>query len=250
MSGQRCCVTSKSTSRISRISPGTLKTRWRTQWPADRSTMTKSTDDGPGSYTMFVRPAPHCTDARADLWNTVFDPADRARGRKSEHEKFCRFLYLARRANKEDHCTGPLSSRTKGISETSILACAIHVERNPIRAAITRSPEESCFTSAFERIQARKKRTRRRSHSRGTSTSLQWLYPVELQGEERSLVPTSGRRTSNRGFLQLNLAQYLQLLDWTAHRVRYDKCGASGRSCGSTMRMAQSKSARKMFEDL
>ena len=137
---------------------------------------------------------------------------------------------VARRANKEDECSGRFFQGRFGsqklLDETSILACAIYVDLNPIRAAITKTPEESCFTSAYERIQAREKRARRRGHSLSTSTGDQWMSPIELREEQHSLTSASRRRASDRGFLPLNLDQYLQLLDWTGRQVRNDKPGA------------------------
>ena len=137
---------------------------------------------------------------------------------------------VARRANKEENISdrffqGRFRSQ-KLLDETSILACAIYVDLNPILAAITKTPEESCFTSAYERIQTGEKRARRRGHSRSASTGDQWLSPVELQEKQNSLASTSQRRASDRGFLPLSLDQYLQLLDWTGRQLLNDKRGA------------------------
>ena len=54
---------------------------------------------------------------------------------------------VARRANKEDECSGRFfQGRFKSqqlLDEASILACAIYVDLNPIRSAVTATPEES-----------------------------------------------------------------------------------------------------------
>jgi REP element-mobilizing transposase RayT len=136
---------------------------------------------------------------------------------------------VARRANKEDDSSGRFwQGRYKSqklLDETSILACAIYVDLNPIRAMVTTTPEESRFTSAYQRIQARHQRARRRSGSPDAFAGDGWLSPIDLQDEERSLASQQSRRASDRGFLPLKLDEYLQLLDWTGRQVRADRRG-------------------------
>ncbi len=137
---------------------------------------------------------------------------------------------VARRANKDEQISGRFwQGRFKSqqlLDEASILACAVYVDLNPIRAAVATTPEASRFTSAYERIQARDRRIRRRSQANGTAIDDGWLSPVELERRERSLTSKSRRRASDRGFLPMTVDQYLQLLDWTGRQVRGDKRGA------------------------
>ena len=65
---------------------------------------------------------------------------------------------IARLANKQDECTGRFwEGRFKAqkiVDEAGLLACAMYVDLNPVRAAMAESPESSQFTSAYDRIRA------------------------------------------------------------------------------------------------
>jgi len=157
---------------------------------------------------------------------------------------------IARRANREDRCTGRFwEGRYKCqplLDEAALAACLAYIDLNPIRAGIAVTPEESRFTSAYERIAARKEAGANDSavvespateksvsketpapRSKGVTESRRddWLSPLELSEEGmRSPVPQS--RASNTGCLPMCLDQYLELLDWTGRQVRQDKRGA------------------------
>ena len=67
------------------------------------------------------------------------------------------------------------------------------------------------------------------SQGRG-ATSGRHLAPVDLKergGKTGPDVHKAGARCSNKGFLPMSTADYLQLLDWTARQVRSDKQGAT-----------------------
>jgi len=157
---------------------------------------------------------------------------------------------IARRANREDRCTGRFwEGRYKCqplLDEAALAACLAYIDLNPIRAGIASTPEESQFTSAFERIAALKEsvgeasltkptterdepskeifaegRTRAAIRSRRDA----WLSPLELS-EQSTECPVPRCRASNTGCLPMRLEQYLELLDWTGRQVRQDKRGA------------------------
>ena len=150
----------------------------------------------------------------------------------------CTAENIARRSNKEDQCTGRFwEGRYKAqllLDEPSLLACAMYVDLNPIRAALAKTPESSDFTGAKDRIDDLKERKSNsdkthdweRSNHRKHSG---WLSPMEINAK---LDPNgvdaepSGRRASRKGFLSISLVQYLDLLDWTGRQLSQDKRGA------------------------
>jgi hypothetical protein len=97
-----------------------------------------------------------------DLNTIVSDPARVAELRKrlSNLSWFMRCLSepIARKANREDDCKGRFwEGRFKSqflIDEAAILACSVYVDLNLVRAGIADKPEESKYTSAFDRIRS------------------------------------------------------------------------------------------------
>lgn len=165
---------------------------------------------------------------------------------------------IARMANKQDECTGRFwEGRFKAqriIDEAGLLACAMYVDLNPVRAALAQGPDDSLHTSAYDRIEGAKGKQiasaafdlvpvpteqagqeiretpivglqRRRRATRRNPTGKRiprdsWLAPLTLEPGAESLqnprAHTEGLRASDRGFLNLSLRDYLELLRWTA----------------------------------
>lgn len=115
--------------------------------------------------------------------------------------------YMARRANKEDGCKGRFwegrfwCQRLE--DEAAIMACAVYVDLNPIRAKVYKTPEESKHTSAFERINSYIDERR----------EVTWLAPVEDNAERR-------------GFLSITFPEYLSVLDESGKLVVEGKKGS------------------------
>jgi hypothetical protein len=166
---------------------------------------------------------------------------------------------IARRANREDDCTGRFwEGRFKSqalLDDSAVLACSVYVDLNPIRAGAAERPEECEYTSAYDRIVALRARrrgersVRRRKRVKGHKVRSHgiardgWLCPIDAErpssragaGAGRSLQSTAGgspageaasRRASSQAFLSLSVEDYLRLLDWTGRQVRCDKRGA------------------------
>ena len=110
--------------------------------------------------------------------------------------------YIARKANKEDNCTGSFWEKRYHAQSllvaVAILVCMIYVDLNPIRAKVQNTPETSKFTGAYERIKALKsKKEQKAKHLLSLKES-----PLDLTDLE-----------------------YLSLLDWTGRQIRVDKPG-------------------------
>ncbi|EGF27647.1 transposase [Rhodopirellula baltica] len=181
------------------------------------------------------------------------------RSRLSDISWFMRALAepIARMANKQDECTGRFwEGRFKAqriVDEAGLLACSMYVDLNPVRAAMSTTPETSPHTSAYDRIEARKgeqipsaafdlkpisteeagceiretpveilqeKRKAKRRNPTGKRIRRDgWLSPLTLSKTTLSAEPevhTQGVRSSDRGFLHIRWSDYKRLLDWTA----------------------------------
>jgi hypothetical protein len=139
------------------------------------------------------------------------------------------------------------------VDEAGLLACSMYVDLNPVRAAMAASPDESVHTSAYDRIEAtkgkqidsaafdlkpvsteaagqairdtpveelkQKRRAKRRNPTGRRIRRDDWLAPLTLEASKLSADPqphSGGIRSSDRGFLNVSLRDYLGLLRWTA----------------------------------
>lgn len=135
--------------------------------------------------------------------------------------------HVARRANREDDVTGAFFEGRFDCrdlaDEASILVCGVYIDLNQIRAGEALTPEESRHTSAFDRIQGRRKDS-------ASAAPDGWM--CELTVDERSAAyqgpqpSQSGQRASDMGLLPIRLEEYLELLDWTGRSLVAGKQGA------------------------
>jgi len=159
---------------------------------------------------------------------------------------------VAQRANREDNEVGKFwQARYRAVrllDEISIVSCAVYVDLNPIRAAISETIAESDLTSAQKRLlnlqsQTKIQQASAESDSKVVTTtaavgndpvvaldlhSSQHLAPVELNehaGQTGADANREGVRCSNKGFLSMSTGQYLSLLEWTARQQRVAKRG-------------------------
>ena len=151
----------------------------------------------------------------------------------------------ARRCNAQDRCTGRFwEGRFKCrvlADETAILVCGIYLDLNQIRAGEADTPEESCHTSAYDRIVAWRQRQQvarsacglgedplvagQEPSSTGEMPADGWLCPLSLDQGLTADVRNGGPsvtpwRASDKGLLPMSLEEYLSLLDWTGREIR------------------------------
>lgn len=116
---------------------------------------------------------------------------------------FMRLLneYIARKANKEDACTGRFwEGRFKSqalLDDAAVMACMAYVDLNPLRAGIATTPETSAFTSIQKRIVAARNNT-----------------------QPKHLFPFIGSKGPRAGGLPFSLYDYLTLIEDTARQLR------------------------------
>src|SRR5690606_373519 len=128
----------------------------------------------------------------------------------------CLNEHLARRANEEENCDGRFwQGRFRSqalLDEAGLLTAMAYVDLNPVRAGIALTPEESQFTSIYERI-------RKVRESRQVEPLVEDRSPeVPLQPFHS---PGTGHHTIPFGF-----EDYLALVNWSGRVIRDDKRGA------------------------
>jgi hypothetical protein len=122
----------------------------------------------------------------------------------------CLNEHLARRANLEDECTGRFwEGRFKSqalLDEAGLLTAMAYVDLNPIRAGIATTPEDSLFTSIYDRI----KRIQDPESQKVARIPLRRFVDEEKASE--SAIPYT-------------LRDYLLLVDWSGRSIRAGKRG-------------------------
>src|SRR5690606_31706925 len=116
----------------------------------------------------------------------------------------CLNEHLAQRANLEDNCDGRFwQGRFRYqalLDEAGILTAMAYVDLNPVRAGIASTPEDSAFTSIYERI-----RRLERVPSEGEADAIASSLALQSFSDEE------------RGAARIpySFKEYLQLVDWT-----------------------------------
>ncbi len=118
---------------------------------------------------------------------------------------FMRYLNepIARRANREDDCTGRFWEGRFAcqalLDDPAVLGCMVYVDLNPVRAGLVATPEAGLHTSV-------------RRRARAPHSPHQPLHPLAASIRSQLLALSTG--------------QYLALVDWTGRTLHPGKKGA------------------------
>jgi len=153
----------------------------------------------------------------------------------------CLNEHIARVANKEDGVKGRFWQGRFGsqvlLDPSAVLAGLTYVDLNPIRAGAAETPEGSDFTSAQDRIvarQARKKLSRLQPQTAPTSEKrllalkqAEMIEEVKRELQRDDWLSSFGKEGDGRRkpFINMDLDDYLELLDWTGRQVKEGKRG-------------------------
>jgi REP element-mobilizing transposase RayT len=126
----------------------------------------------------------------------------------------CLNEHLARRANAEDNCDGRFwQGRFRSqalLDEPGLLTAMAYVDLNPVRAGIASTPEDSAFTSIYERI-----RRLKAAPIEGEADTVASKVSLQRFADEGSGSPS----------IPYSFKEYLMLVDWTGRAIRNDKRG-------------------------
>ncbi len=156
----------------------------------------------------YIDPVQSTTLSEAEI-ETIKSLAEIYRRRLYDISWFMRLLneYIARRANKEDDCTGHFwEGRFKSqalLDEASLAACMAYVDLNPVRACLADTPEESSHTSIQKRINAAKSNK-----------------------QPKQLLPFTGNTRNNMpDGLPFRLQDYIKLVELSGRHLQPNKKG-------------------------
>lgn len=131
---------------------------------------------------------------------------------------------LARRANREDNCSGRFwEGRFKLqalLDDTALLRCMSYVDLNPVRSGVARSPETSKHTSIKARI----------------------------DNADAHLVRFSDDPRVARGSIPIRRREYLALVQWSSRCMRKEKHRGPPATCASVLKRLQSSQHQWMRE--
>ncbi len=134
---------------------------------------------------------------------------------------------IARDVNEEDDTAGRFwEGRFKSqalLDEGALLSAMVYVDLNPVRAGITKTPEESEFTSIYERIQHIAKQLKINKPKSIKQLKREKADVYNSLAQPKFLVPFTNIATNHSHAIDFKLIDYLELVDYTGRVIRDDK---------------------------
>jgi REP element-mobilizing transposase RayT len=128
---------------------------------------------------------------------------------------------IARSSNLEDNCTGSFwEARFKSqalLDEGALLSAMAYVDLNPIRAKQTTTPEDSEFTSIYERI---------KMITKGLAKNPSQDIDKTRQPTRLMAFANGKPQEEDEPTIDFRLSDYVKLIDTTGRIIREDKKGA------------------------
>ncbi|MCS5708486.1 hypothetical protein CC99x_006145 [Candidatus Berkiella cookevillensis] len=142
---------------------------------------------------------------------------------------------IARDVNEEDDTAGRFwEGRFKSqalLDEGALLSAMVYVDLNPVRAGITDTPEESEFTSIYERIQHISKQLKVNKPKSIKQQKHEKADVYNNLSQPKSLVPFVHMSEHHSHAIDFKLVDYLELVDYTGRMIRDDKEAGSIPEC-------------------
>lgn len=182
--------------------------RWSSLFPRNAA-LVETLQKNSGSRAAVLR-----LKQQIDLW----------RSRLTDLSWFMRCLNesVARRANREDECTGRFwEGRFKSqalLDEKALVTCMAYVDLNPVRAGLTDNLDTSDFTSIQERLITHARRVKHRSYRQQrllTRRSAKHLLVGRRTTRQAGLKPLSRLQGGAGDSLPISEASYIDLLENT-----------------------------------
>ena len=138
----------------------------------------------------------------------------------------CLNEWIARRANREDECTGRFwEGRFKSqalLDEKALVTCMAYVDLNPVRAGITDALDSSDFTSIQERLITHAKKVKKRNyrqHRLLTRRTAKHLLGTQATAKKFALKSLTGMPGFGEADLPITQQNYFELLETTCKAV-------------------------------
>lgn len=152
--------------------------------------------------------------------------------------------YIARKCNLENNATGRFwQGRYKSqlsTTQESNLMIQTYIDLNPIRAGIADTPENSEYTSAYDRIHHDEDRKKLKEvfllHKKNKAENTSTVFSPEQKADIRKMFKDRNKAKCLSPFYQgeghmnpffrITQKEYLELLDWSGREIRSDKKGS------------------------